>query len=175
MRTKKMRKVLKWTSYVLFALVLFCFEIAPVKIPLFEQVVYLLPFVIAFACREEIIPTALFAAVCGLFIDYSMQRQFGYNAIILCVLSVVVWVCMRFFVRPIFISIVISVAASTLVYCLLDFFFFFVITDIEKASSVLFSVHFPVFLKTSLFGAGIAYVNDKIYSLSPIRAKFDAD
>lgn len=175
MRTKKMRSVLKWTSYVLFALVLFCFQIAPTKIALFAQVAYLLPFLIAFACREEIIPSVLFATICGLFIDYSMQRQFGYNAIILSILCVAVWVCMRFFVRPIFVSIIISVAASALIYCLLDFFFFFVITDIDSASSVFFNVHLPVFLKTSIFGAGIAYVTDKIYNLSPIRARFDID
>jgi len=82
---------------------------------------------------------------------------------------------MKFFVRPIFVSVAISVCACALIYCILDFFFFFVLRDIENTGAILLDVHLPLFIKTCIFGVGIAFLTEKIYKISPIRAKFDAD
>ncbi|MBE6788725.1 MAG: hypothetical protein E7539_03570 [Ruminococcaceae bacterium] len=173
MRGKKMRAFLKWTSYVLFALVLFCFQSAPERLGLFSDVIFLLPFVIAFACYEEMIPSVIMASVCGLFFDYSVQRIFGYNALVLCILCFFVSFAMKYFIRPVFLGVVVSIFAASFVYCIVDFFFFFVLKGYEEVGTLILSNYLPLFLKTGIFGILIAFVVKKIYDLSPLRAKFD--
>jgi len=175
MRTKKMRTIIKWTSYVLFALFLFCLQTAPERLGLFSDVLFLLPFAVAFACYEEIIPSMIMAAVCGFFWDYSVQRQFGFNALVLCIICVAAALVMKFYIRPVYVSVIVTVAAATLIHCLADFFFFFVLKGYSGVTTLLLSHYIPSFFKTVLFGAGISFVVKKIYDCSPIRAKFDED
>ncbi|MEE1280021.1 MAG: hypothetical protein UHH95_04210, partial [Oscillospiraceae bacterium] len=68
---------------------------------------------------------------------------------------------------------VIVVAASAVVYCLADFFFFYVLRSYENVGKLFVSEYLPALFKTCVFGAGIAFVTEKIYKLSPARAKFD--
>ncbi len=170
---KKYRNLVKWVVYTLFALLLFCFQCAPVRFGIFEGVVFLLPFAVALSCYEGIVPSAIVASLCGLFWDYSAQRVFGFHALILCVICVVVSLVMKFYVRPVFISVIVAVAVAVMVYCLADFFFFYVLRGYEGASAVFTSHYLPTFLKTSLFGIVIAFLTEKIYKISPHKAKFD--
>lgn len=175
MRTKKMRKILKWTSYVLFALLLFCLQTAPEKLGIFSNVLFLLPFAVAFSCYEEIIPGAVMAAVCGFFWDYSVQRLFGFNALVLCVFCVVASLAMKYFVRPVFVSVAVTVVFASIVYLTIDFFFFFVLKGYSGLGALLQSFYLPSLFKTVIIGLGICFVVKKIYELSPIKANFDFD
>jgi cell shape-determining protein MreD len=172
-RVKKSYTALKWIAYILFALFLFCLQSTPSRLGIFSDVLFLLPFAVALASYEQIIPAAIASSVCGLFWDYSAQRVFGFHALIMCVLCVAVSLVMKFYIRPVYISVVVAVAVSVMVYCLADFFFFYVLRSYENVGILFVSEYLPAFLKTSVFGAGIVYLTEKIYRLSPIKAKFD--
>ncbi len=173
MINKKSRTTIKWALYILFALLLFLFQCAPQRLGIFSDVLFLMPFAVTLACYEQIVPSALTASLCGLFWDYSAQRVFGFNALVLCLVCVAASLVMKFYVRPVYISVIVSVAASAVVYCLADFFFFYVLRSYENVGRLFVSEYLPALLKTCIFGAGIAFVTEKIYKLSPARAKFD--
>ncbi len=175
MRTKKIAKFIKWTAYVLLALVLFCFQNAPVRIGLFENILFLLPFAVAFACYEEIVPSLVVSVICGLFWDYSAQREFGFCALTLCICCIVANLVMKYFVRPVFVSVFACACAAALVFVVLDFFFFFVLKGYEGVGALFMENCVERFFKTAVFSAAMAFVVKKIYDLSPNRAKFDFD
>ena len=173
MGLKKSRKLIKWVVYCLFALLLFCFQCAPQRLGILDSVIFLLPFAVALCCYEAIVPSAVFATVLGLFWDYSAQRVFGFHALMLCIICVAVSLVMKFYVRPVFISVIVAVAVSALAYCLADFFFFYLLSGYEGAAAVFTSHYMPSFLKTSIFGVATAFITEKIYRISPAKAKFD--
>ena len=175
MRNQKSRRIVKWVTYILFALLLFCLQFAPQRLGLFADVMFLLPFAVALSCYEQIVPSAVMATICGFFWDYSAQRQFGFHALVLCIICVIAALVMKFYVRPVFVSVSVTVAAAALVYGLADFFFFYSLRDYPAVESLLLSEYLPAFFKTIVFGVGIALVVEKIYNLSPIRAKFDQE
>lgn len=173
MKNKKTRAVFKWCLYVVLAVLLFCFQISPTKIPLFSDIIYLLPFVIAISCFENIATSVTFGVVCGFVWDYSAQRQFGFHALLLLVLCTVVFLIMKLYVRPVFLSVTVAIVASVLVYCIVDFFFFFVLMGYDSLFSLIAQQYVPIFIKSSLLGALLGFVVMKIYNLSPIKARFD--
>lgn len=175
MRTKKMSKAIKWALYVLLALLLFCFQNAPVRIGLFENVLFILPFAVAFACYEGLVPSLVLSVVLGLFWDYSAQREFGFCALALCIICVSANLVMKYFARPIFVSTLVCTCAAALLYILADFFFFFVLKGYENVGALFFVAVVERFFKTAVFSAIMAYVVKKIYDVSPNRAKFDFD
>ena len=175
MRTKKMSKALKWALYVLLALLLFCFQNAPVKIGLFQNVLFMLPFAVAFACFEGMVPSLVMSVVCGLFWDYSAQREFGFCALALCIICVAVNLVMKYFARPVFVSVFASACAAALVFILADFFFFFVLKGYENVGALFLKACVERFFKTAVFSALTCFVVKKIYDISPNRAKFDFD
>lgn len=175
MRTKKMAKFFKWALYVLLALVLFCFQNAPVRIGLFQNILFLLPFAVAFSCYEGMIPSLVMSTVCGLFWDYSAQREFGFCALVLCIICVSVNLVMKFFARPVFVSAFACACAAALVFVVLDFFFFFVLKGYENVGALFIKACVDRFFKTAVFSAAMVFVVKKIYDISPNRAKFDFD
>lgn len=173
MGLKKSRKVVKWIVYALFALLLFCFQSAPQRFGIFDSVLFLLPFAVALSCYEGIVPSCIVASICGLFWDYSAQRVFGFHALVLCVICVAVSLVMKFYVRPVFFSVIVAIAVSVVVYCLADFFFFYVLRGYENSLAMFTSYYLPSFTKTAIFGIATAFVTEKIYKISPAKAKFD--
>ncbi|MEE1280014.1 MAG: hypothetical protein UHH95_04175, partial [Oscillospiraceae bacterium] len=103
MINKKSRTTVKWISYVLFALFLFLFQCAPQRLGIFSDVLFLLPFVVALSCYEQIVPSAMTASICGLFWDYSAQRVFGFHALFMCLVCVSASLVMKFYVRPVYV------------------------------------------------------------------------
>ena len=175
MRTKKMSKALKWALYVLLALLLFCFQNAPVKIGLCQNVLFILPFAVAFACYEGLVPSLAVSVVFGLFWDYSAQREFGFCALMLCIFCVSANLVMKYFARPIFVSTLACTCVAALVFVLADFFFFFVLRGYENVSALFLGAVVERFFKTAVFSAVMVYLVKKIYDISPNRAKFDFD
>ncbi len=175
MRTKKMSKALKWALFILLALLLFCFQNAPVRIGLCENVLFILPFAVAFACYEGLVPSLAMSVVCGLFWDYSAQREFGFCALALCIICVSANLVMKYFARPIYVSCLVCCCAAALVFVLCDYFFFFVLKGYENVAALFFENCVERFFKTAVFSAIMAYAVKKIYDISPNRAKFDFD
>ncbi len=173
MKNKKTRAILKWCLYVVLAVLLFCFQVSPTKLALFSDIVYLLPFVVAISCFESIATSVSFAVVCGFVWDYCSQRLFGFHALLLLVLCTVVFLIMKLYVRPVFVSVTAAIVASVFVYCLVDFFFFFVLRGYDSLFGLFTAQYIPIFIKSSLFGTLISFVVMKIYKLNPIKARFD--
>ena len=173
MIAKKYRTTIKWVLYTAFALLLFLLQCAPQRLGIFSDVLFMMPFAIAVSCYEKIIPSAIIASLCGLFWDYSAQRAFGFHALFMCIICVAVSLLMKFYVRPVYVSAAAAVSAAVLIYCLVDFFFFYALRSYENIGSLFASDYLPTFFKTCVFGLGILYVVEKIYRISPQRAKFD--
>lgn len=173
MSVKKSHTFFKWVLYVLLGLLVFCMQSAPIRLGIFEDVIYILPFVVAVACFEGLGASVSLGVTLGFIWDYIAQRQFGFHALLLCVLCTAVFLAMKFYVRPVYLSVVVAIGVCTLVYLIFDFFFFFVLRGYESLGALLLSQYLPSLLKTTLFGAAISFVIMKIYSLSPIKARFD--
>lgn len=167
MLKQKSNSFLKWLFYVLFALLLFCLQTAPERLGIFSDVLFLLPLIISFSCFEDIMPSVAFSVVCGFVVDYSVQRHFGYNALIFCLIAVAVWLVMKFLIRPVFVGVLAASALGIFVYLLFDFFFFYILEGMGSAGALFVSKYIPVLFKTILFSVPISYVCMKIYKLSP--------
>ena len=174
MNLKKSAPALKWVCYILFALLCFCLQIAPVRFGVFSNVLFVLPFVVSVASFEEIIPSTVFAVVCGFFCDYSSNRLFGFHAMIFLVLCVSVSLAMKYFVRPVFLSVIAAISCAVVVYSLFDFFFFNVLLGYTSLFSLFVSEYLSQILKTIFWSVGISYIAMKIYKISPVKAKFDS-
>ncbi len=175
MKNKKLRAALKWVLYSLLTFVLLCFQAAPQRLGIFSDVLFLLPISVAIACYEKVVPAAIAALFCGLFSDYSAQRIFGYHALLLCVICVLVSVIMKFYVRPIYLSVVVIVCASAAVYCLVDFFFFYLLPSYENVGIIFLTQYIPAFIKTAVFSLLAVFAVEKIYNINPNKASFDIE
>lgn len=173
MIAKRYRATIKWALYIAFALLLFLLQCAPQRLGIFSNVLFLMPFAIAVSCYEKIIPSTVVAVFCGFLWDYSAQRIFGFHALIMCLICVATSLLMKYYVRPVYVSAAVTMSASVLLYSLVDFFFFFVLRSYENIGSLFALEYLPTFFKTSLFGLGILFITEKIYKISPQRAKFD--
>ncbi len=173
MNKAKNKPTVKWLLYIVCVLILFLFQCAPTRIALFADVLFVLPFVISFSCFEKLSSVVTMAVVCGIFWDFTAQRLFGFHAIVLCILAVASHLAMKFYLRPSFASAAIVTVVSVAIYCLLDFFLFYVIRDYSSLWSLFFARYLPEILKTVIFGTAICALVMKIYNTSPNKARFD--
>lgn len=172
MNSKKKLSLIKWPLYVLFALLLFCIQYAPVKLGVFEGAVLLLPFVVALSSFEDIIPSVLTGAISGLLLDYSSGHLFGFRALVFGIIALAVCLAIKLYVRPAFVSVIVCIAISAAIFVVSEFFFFYVIKGYESALAVFTSVYIWSFFKTIIFGIPISYVTMQIYKLNPQKTSF---
>ena len=175
MALKKYKNLIKWSLYVALAVLLFCFQTAPTKLSVLSDIQFLIPVVIVVASFEKIVPSAVFALFCGLLWDYSVQRQFGYNALILMLVAVAASLVMKLYIMPMPLSVCSLVLIASLVHTILDFFFFFVLTGLSGAFSIFIRQSISAVIATSVFGIAVYFLIYLIYNISPIKAKFDID
>ena len=173
MNSKKKLGIIKWPLYVLFALLLFCIQYAPIKLGVFKGAILLLPFVVALSCFEEIIPSVLTGVMSGFLLDYSSGHLFGFRALVLGLIALCVCLAIKLYVRPEFISIMVCIVVSSAVFIIIEFFFYYVIKGYLSAFSVFVNVYIWSFFKTVIFGIPISYVTTQIYKLKPKKSSFD--
>lgn len=171
----KTRRSVKWALYLLFAVILLCFQCAPQKTPLFEGTLFLLPLAVSIACFEKLVPVAVMGAACGFLWDYSARCLFGFHALVLCVLCVAVSLVLQFLLRSVVWNHLLCIAVGTALYELVFFFFFRLLPGSGELWKMLYSHCLPVFFKTILFGAAIYFVVRKIYRISPSAEAFGQD
>lgn len=173
MNIKKRIGLIKWPLYILFALLLFCIQYAPVKLGIFEGAILLIPFLVAISCFEEIIPSVVTCTIFGLLLDYSSGHLFGFRALVLSILGLCVCIAVKLYVRPAAVSVFLCLVVSSALYIITEFFFFYVINGYTSLASIFVNTYFWAFIKTVLFGIPISYITMKIYKLNPKKASFD--
>ena len=173
MNSKKKLGLLKWPLYILFALLLFCIQYAPVKLGIFDGAILIIPFVVALSCFEEIISSVLTGVMFGFLLDYSSGQLFGFRALVFGIIALCVCLSIKLYVRPAFVSVMVCIAISTAAFIILEYFFFYVIKGYLSSFSVFTNIYIWSFFKTVIFGIPISYVTMQIYRLKPKKSSFD--
>lgn len=106
------------------------------------------PLALAVSIREEELPTALHAALCGLLLDMSMGRPFGFNAFILIIFAVGGSLLFRLLLRQNILNLIMLTALTTVIQGLLDFLFFHSLWNFGGERSIFFGYYLPQMIYT---------------------------
>lgn len=102
----------------------------------FLKPVILVPIALYIAVNNNIYASAVTGTVCGLLIDISCGKLFGYNAILLTVFCVLVSLLFEFYLRDKFVSFIFVSAVVSYIQCLLDYKFYYQIWKYEDTEII---------------------------------------
>lgn len=120
--------------------------------------IYFIPLCICICMNEGEYTSAVLGGVCGLIIDQAYGKAFfGFSSIIMIAICVGSTVFFRHFLFPNGINVIILTAASTFIYQLLDYFFFYAMWDYEGAGYVFSDISIPCILYTVMISP-VAYI-----------------
>ncbi|MDE6035877.1 MAG: hypothetical protein K2G36_08225 [Ruminococcus sp.] len=98
--------------------------------------VILIPIALYIAVNNSIYASAVTGAVCGLLIDISCNKLFGYNAVLLVVFCVMVSLIYEFYLRDKIVSFLAISAVVSYIQCLLDYKFYYQIWKYEDSEII---------------------------------------
>ena len=118
--------VLKWITYAFCVLLLVVFQLQAQFYPHFSNVtpLFAIPAVIAIAMNEGETAGGIYGIVAGLFWDTGTGRVFGFNALLLLILGVMVGLFVKYLIKPSAVSSFLFTALFSVVHLLLTWFFF---------------------------------------------------
>lgn len=152
MRYEKVRPYLKWFIYY-FLLLLFLalqttpkfFEIAGIK------PVFVVPFMVCVCMFEDIVPSAFFSMVTGLFWDITSGKLLGFNAVILLCLGALISLLCVYYLHTKLLNSFFCCIVVVATQAFLDYIFHFAIWSTKDASLILTNNIIPTAIYTLIF------------------------
>ncbi len=154
--SEKLKNVLKWVFFGLFALILFAFSTS--GSPYSSKAIALLPFAVAIACFTPEWPSAIAGGVCGMLVDISCDKTLGFTGLYLCLICGLVSAMFRQLLRKNIINYLVAAVLFCAVYLYIDYFFFYRIWDYPGYQSVLSQRLWPSYFKTLLWSPLMYFV-----------------
>jgi len=140
------KTIIRWVLYFLIIFVSFIFMNAGS----FLKPILLIPTAICIASNTGELQSAFIGALCGLLIDISCGKLFGYNAIILCISCVAVSLGYSMLLRQKLINTLIISTLLSVVQGFLDYNFYYDIWGYENSSLILKDITYPVIIMTTV-------------------------
>ena len=128
--------------------------------------VYLIPLCICICMNEGEYTAAFLGGICGLLLDFSFGRIFGYSSILMIAFCVASVLFFKHYLLQNVLNIIWMTALFTAVYELLDYFFMYAMWNYEGTGYILREISFPCIAYTTL-------VSPVIYLLiKPVQKRF---
>ena len=160
------KTTLRWFLYLLLIFLSFFFMTAGTLI----RPILLIPVAVCIASNTGEVQSAFIGALCGIFIDLSCNKLFGYNAVILCIACVIVSLSYSHVLRQKLVNTLIVTTIISLIQGLLDYNFYYDIWGYEDSSLILKKITLPVILLTILSTIiiyGIFHIINKLLMPKP--------
>jgi rod shape-determining protein MreD len=118
--------VLKWVTYAFCLLLLVVFQMQAPFYPHFTNItpLFAIPAVVAVAMVEGETAGGLYGIAAGLCWDTGTGRVFGFNALLLMILGVMVGLFVKYLIKPSALSSILFTALFSVTHLLLTWFFF---------------------------------------------------
>ncbi len=138
------RAPVKWIIYAVVLLVLYSLQTAPgfLTIKTYEPNL-VIPFAVCVALFENEVAAGVFGCIAGMLCDMDYHKLFGFNAIIVMCLCVVISFLVLYLMRTKLINAIFFVGALMLVDALLDYLFFYLIWSYENSYIILLRYILP--------------------------------
>lgn len=166
----RLKLALKWALYVLLSLTLFVLQTTK-GFWAFTPVL-LIPLAIAVSMFEHDLKLvcAIFGGWCGLLCDIASDRLFGFDAILLTILCVAASLLITHLARPYLLNMAWMTLVSVSFVMLVDYFFYYMIWDVDGILIVFYSYTIPVIVSTTLLCPVLFWLVRKLYTaLQPER------
>ncbi|MGN0622017.1 MAG: rod shape-determining protein MreD [Porcipelethomonas sp.] len=110
--------------------------------------IYFIPLCLCICMYEGEYPAAVLGGVCGLLIDASCGRIFGYSSLFMIIFCVAAVLLFKHLLLQNFMNIVLLTAACATVYQLIDYFFMYAMWDYEGSGYVFRHISVPCIIYT---------------------------
>jgi len=145
-------KYLKWTLYTVILLFMFFLQFTKGMLPQFfgTRPVLLIAFVVCLAMYEGDTYGGAFGLITGLLWDFSANRVFGYNAILLMAIGIVVGLIATYLMQNNIFSALILCGAAIFLVETSDWFFYYVLWGYDLPIYVFFRYYFLTMVYSAL-------------------------
>ena len=159
----KTKKVVRHLILLAILLVLYVLQTTPGAFSVFwVRPVLIVPFVICVAVLRGEGAGVSYAILAGLLWDIATGHLIGFSALILMLCCITAALLTIYLIRVIWFNIVLLTAATMIIYCVLDYIFYYLIWGYPD-SGMLFLTHFlPMAAYTTAISPGIYFVMKKI-------------
>lgn len=159
MQYEKMKPVIKWSIYYLILLVLFALQTTPRFLEIAGvKPILVISLMICVCMFENILPSAIFSAMTGLFWDVTSDKMLGFNAIIfLCIGTAIALFCV-YFLHTKLVNSVMFCAIVAFTQGFIDYFFYYLIWNKENSELILASAIIPTALYSIIFAVPFFYI-----------------
>ncbi len=148
-RAEKIRycAIARWSIYIFMIFV----SVIIMNIGQNVKPIFLIPICICICMNEGEYPSAVLGGICGLLIDFSLGRIFGYSSIFMIAFCVATVLLFKHLLIQNVINIIWLTALFTGIYEILDYFLFYAMWSYEGAGYVFGEICMPCILYTTLF------------------------
>ncbi|MEG1621268.1 MAG: rod shape-determining protein MreD [Oscillospiraceae bacterium] len=165
---------LKYTTYVAILFGIFIIQNTPILLEIMgikPNLLYVCAIAIAMFEGEFI--GGIFGIVVGMFCDLGSYNIFGFNSIFLLIVCVAIGLAFIYFMKNSKINLLIMTSLTLLSRALIEFFFVYVIWNLEDVNNILIHQLLPTSLYSLIFAIPIYILIEKIYFFYGEKYNFD--
>lgn len=151
--------VRKWTVILLTIIVFTAFQGGYEFLRIFSiKPLFLMPLAICFSVFHNQIQSAIVGGICGALWDVVSGRIFGFSALLLMILSIIVSLIVAYYLKSNLLNTLILSVASLFVYYFFDFLFRYFIWDVSGSIKILIFRILPTILFTLIITIPIYFL-----------------
>ena len=147
-RKKTMRLILKWI--VISLVILIAYSISVTGGAGKAKPILLIPILIALSTSENELISGIFGAICGLLVDLSCGKLFGFNGVIFLLVGVFSSLLFLHLMRKNILNVIVLTVVAAVIQGLLDFFFYYVMWKYEGTNIVFMKIILPSVIFTTI-------------------------
>ncbi len=137
MRREKIVPILKWSLYFLILLIVYSWQTTPRLFQILGiKPILIVPLIVAISMYEKVIESASIGMVAGFLWDISSDKLFGFNAIILFLISITISLICIYYLQTKLFNFVLFCTLALFIQGGLDYFFYYRIWQYENSQLV---------------------------------------
>lgn len=155
-RKKTMRLILKWV--IISLVILIAYSISVTGGAGKAKPILLIPVLIALSTSENELVSGIVGALCGLLVDLSCGKLFGFNGVLFLLFGVFASFLFLHLMRKNILNVIVLSAVAAIIQGLLDFFFFYVMWNYDKIRIVFFKITLPSIIFTTIAAPFVYFI-----------------
>lgn len=158
-----MMPILKWVSYYLILFIVYSWQTTPNLFEIFNiKPVLIVPLVVAISMYEKVMESACIGMLAGFLWDISSDKLFGFNAIILIVITAFISLICIYYLQTKLINFVAFCVLALFIQGGLDYFFYYKIWGYENSEIIFNNRILPTIIYTTIISPIFFYLIKKI-------------
>lgn len=161
--TRGKKTAIKWAAYTFFLIIITALQTMPMYSNKFEiRGIFITGLVVSVVVCEDGVAPLIYAALCGLFWDVAGGGLFGFGGLVMMGLALLLQYMYVMLIRRTWWSIILSTIAVTLIYCLVDYIFYYlIVVGIDSLPILLYKI-LPNSLIAGIIGLPIYFIIRRI-------------